>query len=83
WLRNPRFAGLHDQDDPLVGKPAAAKRLSIPGLASGDEVGLSDFTRTLGGGYFFLPGLSALKFILARDRIGRAVRSEHLATDAP
>jgi putative iron-dependent peroxidase len=83
WLRNPRFVGLHDQDDPLVGKSAAAKRFSIPGLASGDEVGLSDFTRTRGGGYFFLPGLSALRFILARDGIGGAVGSEPLATAAP
>jgi putative iron-dependent peroxidase len=71
WLRNPRFACLHDEDDPLVGKPGAAKSFSIPGLASGEEVSLAAFTRTLGGGYFFLPGISALKFVLRRESISK------------
>ncbi|UPJ55793.1 Dyp-type peroxidase [Bradyrhizobium sp. 192] len=83
WLRNPRFVGLHDQDDPLVGKPAAAKSFSMPGLASGEEVSLAAFTRTLGGGYFFLPGISALKFILGREGISKAVGSEAVAALAP
>lgn len=79
WLRNPRFVCLHDEDDPLVGKPAAAKSFSMPGLASGEEVSLAAFTRTLGGGYFFLPGISALNFILGRESISNAAGSEAVA----
>jgi putative iron-dependent peroxidase len=64
WVRNPNFGCLHDQDDPIVGSPAANKKFSIPGLASGKEMSLASFTQTLGGGYFFLPGIKALKFIV-------------------
>ncbi len=67
WVRNPGFGGLH-ADDPLVGSGGSKevpKPFSIPGLASGDEVySLEAFTTTLGGGYFFLPGIAALKFIV-------------------
>jgi putative iron-dependent peroxidase len=64
WVRNPRFGCLHDQDDPIVGTPVSPKAFSIPGLASGEEISLDAFTRTLGGGYFFLPGIKALRFIV-------------------
>ncbi len=64
WVRNPRFGRLHDQDDPVVGAPAGPKTFSIPGLASGEEISLDAFTQTLGGGYFFLPGIKALEFIV-------------------
>jgi putative iron-dependent peroxidase len=63
WVRNPRFGCLHDQDDPVVGTPVSPKTFSIPGLASGEEISLDAFTQTLGGGYFFLPGIKALEFI--------------------
>ena len=64
WVRNPRFGCLHDQDDPVVGSSTSPKTFSIPGLASGEEISLEAFTQTLGGGYFFLPGIKALKFIV-------------------
>ena len=63
WLRNPRFADLDNEDDPIVGAPVQGKRFTMPGLPSGEAVSLQAFTRTLGGGYFFLPGLKALRFI--------------------
>jgi putative iron-dependent peroxidase len=61
WVRNPNFGCLHDQDDPVVG---SLNTFSIPGLASGEEISLEAFTQTLGGGYFFLPGIKALRFIV-------------------
>jgi porphyrinogen peroxidase len=64
WVRNPRFGCLHDQDDPVVGSSTSPKAFSIPGLASGEEISLDAFTQTLGGGYFFLPGIKALEFIV-------------------
>jgi len=63
WLKNPRFAGLEGEDDPLLGGLGTAAQCSIPGLPSGQAVSLQSFTTTLGGGYFFLPGLRALQFI--------------------
>jgi putative iron-dependent peroxidase len=64
WMRNFRFGNLHHEDDPVVGSPAQPKKFTIPGLPSGDEVSLEALTRTLGGGYFFLPGIKALEFIV-------------------
>jgi putative iron-dependent peroxidase len=64
WLRNFRFGDLHHQDDPIVGSPEQPRVLTIPGLPSGGEVSLQAFTQTMGGGYFFLPGIKALEFIV-------------------
>ncbi len=65
WMRNLHFGNLHDEDDPVVGSPALPKKFTIPGLPSGEEVSLAALTQTLGGGYFFLPGIKALEFIVA------------------
>jgi putative iron-dependent peroxidase len=64
WLRNPRFGNLHHEDDPVVGSAAPTKSFTIPGLPSGEEISLATLTQTLGGGYFFLPGIRALQFIV-------------------
>lgn len=66
WLRNPRFADLDNEDDPIVGvRPASgeAKSFSVPALPVGKAVSFRALTTTRGGGYFFLPGLKALSFI--------------------
>ena len=63
WLRNPRFAGLENEDDPILGTVSGAKRFAVPALPLGESTSLKSFTTTRGGGYFFLPGLKALKFI--------------------
>ena len=65
WVNNPKFASLYDEPDPLVGyRPAAGANFSIPA----DPVrlrltNLPQFVTTRGGGYFFLPGLRALKWL--------------------
>jgi putative iron-dependent peroxidase len=63
WMRNFRFVNLDHEDDPIVGSPKQPKKFTIPGLPSGSEVSLEALTQTLGGGYFFLPGIRALEFI--------------------
>jgi putative iron-dependent peroxidase len=67
WMRNPRFGDLHHQDDPMVGSRAQHKKFTIPGLPSGDDVSLHALTQAVGGGYFFLPGMKALQFIVEHD----------------
>jgi putative iron-dependent peroxidase len=64
WMRNFRFEALHHEDDPLVGSSKVPKTFTIPALPSGDEVSLEALTQPLGGGYFFLPGIKALEFIV-------------------
>ena len=71
WLMNTAFADLRGETDPLVGL-----REPVPGCpASGDFTipraggpaqrvsGLSQFVTLRGGEYFFLPGLSALRYL--------------------
>jgi putative iron-dependent peroxidase len=64
WLRNFRFGTAGQEDDPIVGSPDLPRKFTMPGLPSGDEVSLEALTETLGGGYFFLPGIKALEFIV-------------------
>lgn len=63
WVRNRRFGNLHREDDPIVGSPARRKRFTVPGFPCGADVSFNALTETVGGGYFFLPGLRALEFI--------------------
>jgi deferrochelatase/peroxidase EfeB len=72
WLNYPKFDGL-DDGDPLVGnrKPlvngAPTDGFSIPqqsGLPQRLE-GLPQFVKVRGGAYFFLPGISALRYLAA------------------
>jgi Dyp-type peroxidase family len=70
WVNNPKFNGLYDEPDPLVGYHLdAATNFSIPA----DPVryrlrNLPQFVTTRGGGYFFLPGLRALRYLSSLQR---------------
>jgi deferrochelatase/peroxidase EfeB len=70
WLANPKFEGL-DETDPLVGNRAplltgrssgAFTRPVSNGLC-GRFTGLPQFVHVRGGAYFFLPGISALRYL--------------------
>jgi len=70
WMANPKFDGL-DERDPLLGDRAPTAtarqtdRFTQPhdsGLCSRIG-GLQDFVTVQGGAYFFMPGISALKYI--------------------
>ncbi|MFN2592499.1 MAG: Dyp-type peroxidase [Candidatus Dormibacteria bacterium] len=65
WINNTKFAGLYDDPDPLVGPrrgtpdaftiqahPVRTRLKDLPG-----------FVTVRGGGYFFLPGLRALRYL--------------------
>ncbi len=61
WINNPHFAGLHDEPDPLV-SPSAGAAFRIPAEPVRRRVtGLPRFVTVRGGGYFFLPGVRALR----------------------
>jgi porphyrinogen peroxidase len=63
WILGSRFGDLSDEQDPILGvKPD--RMFTVPGCPVGQRVGpLPRFTRVRGGGYFFLPGLQALRFM--------------------
>ena len=65
WVNNPQFAGLHHEDDPVIGPRApAGGRFTIPADPVRRRLsGLPRFVTVRGGAYFFLPGIRALRFI--------------------
>jgi Dyp-type peroxidase family len=63
WVNAPGFGGLEGETDPLVGpRPAGACPMTIQGAQSSERLtGLERFVDVVGGAYFFLPGIKALK----------------------
>jgi deferrochelatase/peroxidase EfeB len=63
WLMNPEFAGLQDETDPLMGNGAGRSMTLQRPVLNQCVRGLSQFVTVKGGGYFFLPGITALKYL--------------------
>ncbi len=71
WLMSAKFNGLRDESDPLLGNrlpvagdlPTDRFRIPQPGCPSQQLTGLPQFVTVLGGAYFFLPGIRALRFL--------------------
>lgn len=69
WMNNPKFDGLYEDTDPVVTSrteghgiftmPAEPVRRRVKGLPS--------FVTVRGGAYFFLPGISAVRYLAALD----------------
>ena len=64
WIQQSTFGDLADEADPLLGTSHRNFTAQCPLLAQ-RLTQLPRFTRLVGGGYFFLPGLSALGEIAA------------------
>jgi hypothetical protein len=68
WINNPKFNGLYDNKDPLMGDnnatPAGTGSMTIQRSPVRQKVdGIPRFVTVKGGGYFFLPAISALHFL--------------------
>ena len=64
WIQSSRFHGLSDERDPLIGERHDADGYSIPKREGPMRLKkLPSFVRTLGGGYFFLPGKRTLEYL--------------------
>ena len=62
WINNPKFAGLYEDPDPLLGP--AGGTLTIQAKPVRRRVtSLPEFVSVHGGGYFFLPGVRALRYL--------------------
>jgi Dyp-type peroxidase family len=69
WARNPKFAGLYDQPDPLL----EGGSFSIPTTTLRHRLAeVPRFVTVRGGAYFFLPGIRAVRYLagLAGGGIG-------------
>jgi deferrochelatase/peroxidase EfeB len=82
WVMNPSFQTLHGEQDPIVGHPNGDGAFTVPtrhGPLTLD--GLQAFVTVEGGGYFFMPGQRALRYLRSRAERGEsvevAVRLDH------
>jgi deferrochelatase/peroxidase EfeB len=72
WIAGTKFAGLPHEADPLLGNRLAAPdepdtaRFTMPraGCPSRVVEGLPAFVDVVGGAYFFLPGVRALRYLV-------------------
>ena len=65
WVNDPKFAGLYDDPDPLVGARSGNRGdVTIQGRPVRTRLqGMPEFTSVRGGAYFFLPGIRALRYL--------------------
>lgn len=73
WINSPKFGDLYDNKDPILARPQlldpapngpATSVMVIPCKPVRQRVsGMRRFVEVRGGGYFFLPGLRALRFL--------------------
>lgn len=64
WINNPTFNGLDNDIDPIGGANDGTGDFTIQAKPiSRHFPGLERFVVTRGGGYFFLPGISAVRFV--------------------
>ena len=62
WVNNPKFDGLYEDADPLIGPAGRAFTIQAR-PARRRLIDLPAFVRVRGGGYFFLPGIRALHWL--------------------
>ena len=59
-----QFHGLENEVDPIVGRGKTMGRLTVPSPRGPLHLtGVKDFVRVRGGGYFFMPGRRALRYL--------------------
>jgi Dyp-type peroxidase family len=66
WINDPNFHELGNEHDPFIGAQDGTFDFTIPKRPVRKKIkGLPAFTTVKGGAYFFVPGLSALKYLAA------------------
>ena len=65
WVNNPKFHGLYEERDPLIGvNPDDSDRMmTVPDEDGAKTLSLPNFVKVKGGEYFFMPSLSAIRFL--------------------
>jgi Dyp-type peroxidase family len=64
WINNPTFNGLDNDIDPIAGDNDGTGEFTIQAKPISHHLhGLERFVVTKGGGYFFVPGIRAVRFL--------------------
>jgi Dyp-type peroxidase family len=64
WTNDPNFHELGNERDPIIGNQDGTFDFTIPKRPIRRKIkGLAAFTTLKGGAYFFLPGISALRYL--------------------
>jgi Dyp-type peroxidase family len=69
WVNSPKFDGLYEDDDPIAGDRGAGHDMPGGTFTVQQEpirkrvTGLPRFVTTVGGSYFFMPGLRAVRYL--------------------
>ena len=72
WINDPNFHELGNERDPIIGNQDGTFDITIPRRPVRKKItGLPAFTTVKGGAYFFLPGLTALRYLAALSDGGR------------
>lgn len=65
WSNNPRFNGLYDDKDPIIGDNDGTGQMTIQGCPVRQRLpNLPRFVSMKGGAYFFLPSLKSLRLLV-------------------
>ena len=69
WVDNPRFDGLFNDKDPLVGDNDGSGNMTLERELGRQTISqIPRFLTTKGGGYFFVPSLTSLSFLSGSSR---------------
>jgi len=69
WINNPKFAGLYEDPDPIIGYPEIMGEGATTTFTAQAQplrkktTGIPRFVQIKGGAYFFMPSIRALKFL--------------------
>ncbi|RAZ88630.1 cytochrome [Mesorhizobium hawassense] len=67
WVSSSSFQGLVGEKDPTIGSRESGGRFSIPSWEKVTVIkDIPQFVSTKGGGYFFMPSRSALRYLISR-----------------
>ena len=67
WVSSSSFQGLVGEKDPTIGARGGGGRFSIPSWEKVTVLkDMPQFVSTKGGGYFFMPSRSALRYLISR-----------------
>jgi Dyp-type peroxidase family len=75
WTNNRKFAGLYEDADPIVGDHDPHRKGELGTFTEQRDsvrrrvTGIPPFVTTRGGAYFFLPSMSALRYLAALPRL--------------
>lgn len=62
WMLNPNFATLYDETDPLIGPKG---KMTVRDQSLRRRIDVDTFVHMVGGEYFFLPSIPALRYLAA------------------